>query len=177
MKNKFRSEILKLKRKKHVNQKIMQVFLDRVKTGKLIKEENPAVHFGCFFLPISSATKSIYLGHHIKANLWIPPGGHITKNENPKDTVKREFYEELQYQLGKEKVEIFDLSTRKINNLNDTCRLHYEIWYAVYFGDRIDFRFDKNEFYNACWFSINDALRIINEKDYQPLKRLITKLL
>lgn len=33
----------------------------------------------------------VLLIHHKKLNLWLPPGGHIEKNETPDDAVKREF--------------------------------------------------------------------------------------
>jgi 8-oxo-dGTP pyrophosphatase MutT (NUDIX family) len=37
----------------------------------------------------------LLLIHHKKLDLWLPPGGHIEKDETPDDAVKREFLEEL----------------------------------------------------------------------------------
>lgn len=37
----------------------------------------------------------VLLIHHKKLNLWLPPGGHIEKDETPDDAVTREFKEEL----------------------------------------------------------------------------------
>ena len=37
----------------------------------------------------------VLLIHHKKLDLWLPPGGHIEKDETPDDAVKREFKEEL----------------------------------------------------------------------------------
>ena len=37
----------------------------------------------------------VLLIHHKKLDLWLPPGGHIEKNETPDEAVKREFREEL----------------------------------------------------------------------------------
>ncbi len=37
----------------------------------------------------------VLLIHHKKLNLWLPPGGHIEKDETPDDAVKRELKEEL----------------------------------------------------------------------------------
>jgi len=37
----------------------------------------------------------VLLIYHKKLNSWLPPGGHIEKNETPDDAVKREFKEEL----------------------------------------------------------------------------------
>jgi len=36
----------------------------------------------------------VLLIHHKKLNIWIPVGGHIEKNENPDDALKREIKEE-----------------------------------------------------------------------------------
>ncbi len=37
----------------------------------------------------------VLLIHHKKLNSWLPPGGHIEKNETPDEAVGREFKEEL----------------------------------------------------------------------------------
>lgn len=37
----------------------------------------------------------VLLIHHKKIGKWIPPGGHIEKDETPDETVEREFKEEL----------------------------------------------------------------------------------
>ena len=37
---------------------------------------------------------SILLHFHPKVKMWIPPGGHIEKNEDPNQAVIREIYEE-----------------------------------------------------------------------------------
>lgn len=37
----------------------------------------------------------VLLIHHKKLDLWLPPGGHIEKNETPDEAVEREFREEL----------------------------------------------------------------------------------
>jgi len=37
----------------------------------------------------------VLLIHHKKLDLWLPPGGHIDKDETPDDALRREFKEEL----------------------------------------------------------------------------------
>jgi len=37
----------------------------------------------------------VLLVHHRKLGLWLPPGGHIEKDEVPDDAIVREFKEEL----------------------------------------------------------------------------------
>lgn len=38
---------------------------------------------------------NVLLIHHKKLNLWLPPGGHMEKDETPDDAVHREMREEL----------------------------------------------------------------------------------
>jgi 8-oxo-dGTP diphosphatase len=39
--------------------------------------------------------KETLLVHHVKTGLWLPPGGHIEKDETPDDALLREIKEEL----------------------------------------------------------------------------------
>jgi hypothetical protein len=53
------------------------------------KREGNLLHYCSFFLPYDQQTGKIYLGHHIKADDWIPPGGHIEPGETPSDAAIR----------------------------------------------------------------------------------------
>ncbi len=41
----------------------------------------------------------VLLIHHKKLDLWLPPGGHIEKDETPDEAVEREFKEELELEV------------------------------------------------------------------------------
>jgi 8-oxo-dGTP pyrophosphatase MutT (NUDIX family) len=41
----------------------------------------------------------VLLIHHKKLGLWIPPGGHIDKDETPDETLERELKEELNLEI------------------------------------------------------------------------------
>ena len=43
---------------------------------------------------VFSRQGQILLIHHKKLNVWLPPGGHVEKNERPDDAVLREIFEE-----------------------------------------------------------------------------------
>lgn len=171
MKNKFKNEVLKLKDK--IDKNLLEFFLKRTEEGNLIKEENPFEHFGSFFLPIDAKERLIFLGHHIRANGWIPPGGHIKKGENPLDTVFREFKEELDYELTNERINLFDLSAESIRKTKGRkCKFHYSFWYLVYI-DKTDFNFDRNEFHSAKWVTLEEGIKLIQRKKH---KEIIKKL-
>lgn len=149
------------------------MFLQRLKENQnIVKEDNPTDHFCSFFVPVNSKTQSIFLGHHIKADDWIPPDGHIEKEEHPLSAVIREFYEELSYKLTDEKIELFDISKIKVRKTKRACKIHYDFWYIVHV-DKINFIVDKNEFYDAKWFSKEEALSKIKREEY---KAVIQKL-
>lgn len=157
----IRDEIRKLKDKPYVDTTIYKRFLARINYhNDLTHEKNPQSHFCCFTLPIDRITKSIFLVHHIKADDWIPPGGHIDAGETPIQTVRREFAEELEYQITNEPVMLFDLSIKDIDTPKGLCKTHYDLWYAVETVKK-QFRIDKSEFYDAEWFSYDKALQKI----------------
>lgn len=170
----FLTEIEKLKDKKHVDIEVIQRFLKRLDSdNNLTKENNPFDHYCSFFLPIDLKSKTVYVGHHIKADDWIPPGGHIKQNESPLTTVYREFEEELNHELTTEKIELFDLSIKDVSgNPLHKCKTHYDFWYLV-FIKKTDFQFDRKEFYQAGWFTLKEALKKMKLKQY---KKIIAKL-
>ncbi|MDO8609447.1 MAG: NUDIX domain-containing protein [bacterium] len=170
------NEVSKLKQLPHVNQKTVNEALKRIKSNpRLIKKENVESHFCSFFIPIHKESKSIFLVHHIKADDWIPPGGHIEKDELPKQTVIREFKEELRHELTTEIIDCFDISIKDIaDNPRNNCKMHYDLWHVVYV-DKLDFIFDKGEFYDAGWFSFEEGIKKIKTTKYRKIIETLFK--
>lgn len=162
MKNILRTEILKLKNLKHVDKQVLAKHLEFLENEEFFtRPQNPFHHFGVFFLPINVSTKSIYLGNHIKAGGWIPPGGHLEEKEAPRFAAIRECQEELSHQPKQEEIELFDLSITQIHEKRSfPCRTHFDIWYLVH-TEKLDFVFDKREFHEAGWFEIDQAIKMM----------------
>lgn len=157
-------------------QDLSQKFLRRISSNiPLTKETSPTNHFCAFFVPVNLESKSIYLGHHIKANSWIPPGGHIKSDEDPQQTVIREFKEELDYDIGKKQITFFDMSIKRINNPRTPCKIHYDIWYYVEVP-KINYKFLKKEFYEARWFTFKEAKKQIKIPVYTKIIQKIKSL-
>src|SRR4051812_36811324 len=62
---------------------------------RIKKPDVPPKHLVSYFVLIDPAQKSMLLVDHIKAQLWLPTGGHVEPDEHPNQTVKREVVEEL----------------------------------------------------------------------------------
>ncbi len=175
MKKLIEKEILKIK--SSADEQIIAQFLKQLNSGSgPTKQQNPQNHFCAFCIPIDIQNKTILLGHHIKADSWIPPGGHIDQGEGPLDTVRREFAEELQHNLISEPIELYTASIIQIDNPKQTCKTHYDLWYLVYIDEQ-SFKFDTNEFYDMKWFPLSVVDTIVTHPIYQPLMINLKKYL
>lgn len=168
----FKAIISNLKNLPYVNRVNVALNLTRLedKTG-ITNTDNLTDHFCSFFVPVYLPTMEIFVGHHIKANEWIPPGGHIEPGELPVDTVRREFIEELQFKLTDEKIELFDMDLMHIKkSITRPCKIHRDFWFYVLMAEKLDYIYDKGEFHDAGWLPINEAMN----KAFRP--EIITHL-
>ncbi len=125
---------------------------------RIQKPDVPPKHLVSYFVLIDPAHKSILLVDHIKAQLWLPTGGHVELNEDPKDTVTREAVEELDQEA------IF-LNNRRpfFITVTQTVGLtpgHTDVslWYLLR-GNVHDFiNFDRGEFNDVEWFTFDEIL-------------------
>jgi 8-oxo-dGTP pyrophosphatase MutT (NUDIX family) len=129
----------------------------------LTKGEGNPHHVNAFFLPYDKKSGKIFLGHHIKANDWIPPGGHIEPGESPEEACIREMQEELFTTIAEDQLELWNLSYKQIDRPEKGCVGHYDLWYLVHIDSENDFAFDPGEFYAAGWFTIPEGLKKITK--------------
>lgn len=172
----LRNEVLKFKNTK---KSLIDKFLKKLSsTDKVTKELNIDEHFCAFFVPINRKTKSVYLVHHIKADDWIPPGGHIIFGEHPTETVIREFYEELEYKISKKQISNFTLSYKDISrNPRNPCKLHFDFWYLVDVPKK-NFNFLKKEFYDAFWHPLNgETYKKVKTPQYNKIIRTLGEII
>lgn len=126
------------------------------------KAEGNSSHLCTFFLPFDKGKNMIYLGHHKKADDWIPPGGHIEPGETPVETAVREMEEELGVKISPDILRPWNLSVKYIGRPEQGCEYHYDIWYLALMPTQ-KFAYLKSEYYDARWFTIPESLSHITK--------------
>ncbi|MBA2369928.1 MAG: NUDIX domain-containing protein [Candidatus Protochlamydia sp.] len=151
--------------------------LNWIETGsEIFRIEKPATtdtHLVSYFVIVSHEMDQILLVEHIKAELWLPPGGHVEPGENPKEAVKREAMEEL----GIEAEFLFEdplFLTVTVTTGNVGKHTDVSLWYVLEGNANQLLNFDPEEFHQIRWFGIKD---IPYEKSDPHMYRFIEKLL
>lgn len=142
---------------------VRSYWFKRLEEGRLTRDEYPASHFCCYFLPYNPATKQIFIIHHKKSGLWLAPGGHIDKGENLIQTLNREIEEELGIKDRiKNEIKPFLLTITPINNPIHPCKEHLDLWYR-FPTDGNEFNIDPREFHETRWTTIPEARELITD--------------
>ncbi len=140
----------------------------------LFRVEKPAVppkHLVSYFALVCD--EHILLVHHRNAQLWLPTGGHVEPDEDPRATVVRELKEELGIDIGLEKV-----GPPRMVTVTETVGLtsgHIDVslWYAVTADRTRPIHFDLVEFYDAKWFPFS---KVPLQRTDPHLHRFLAKL-
>jgi 8-oxo-dGTP pyrophosphatase MutT (NUDIX family) len=121
--------------------------------------DTPPIHLVSYFVVIDPKHRSLLLGDHIKAQLWLPSGGHVEPDEHPRDTVIREAREELDIKA----VFLRNRDTPIFITVNQTGGLtpgHTDVslWYLLRGDIHQPLRFDRGEYTDMNWFSFGEVL-------------------
>ena len=150
--------------------------IDWVKSGKPIfrihKPDIPNKHLVSYFLVFDEIKKEILLVDHKKAELWLPPGGHVDINEDPTETVRRECREELSVSADFWcKNPIFVTQTITVGKT--AGHTDVSLWYVIKGSSQNHYEYDQEEFKSIKWFTLDE----IPYNNTDPhMKRFITKL-
>lgn len=142
--------------------------------AELFRAETPTTpnpHLVCYFLLIDPEARKVLLVEHKKAGLWLPTGGHVEKNEHPKETVCREIVEELGCPADFLSEAPFFLTVRQTHGDRDK-HTDISLWYILRGSTATPYHYDENEFHSIRWF---DPLEIPFEGSDPNLKRLLKK--
>jgi 8-oxo-dGTP diphosphatase len=140
---------------------------------RIEKPAMPDTHLVSYFVITSSKMDQILLVDHKKAELWLPPGGHVDPGEDPKETVRREAEEELGMEaefLADEPILL--TVTETVGNV--TKHTDVSLWYLLKGDPSQALDYDPSEFHQIRWFKIDE---IPFEKTDPHMKRFIHKML
>lgn len=140
-----------------------QDVLDWIASGapifRIAKPDNPPKHLVSYFVLVDPEQSSILLVDHIKAQLWLPSGGHVEKDEDPVQTVRREAKEELRKEavfLKNDPRPLFVTVTKTVGLT--AGHTDVSLWYVIR-GSKHEFiDFDRTEFNDIEWFSFDEIL-------------------
>lgn len=140
---------------------------------RIHKPDTPPKHLVSYFLLYDLIQNKVLLVDHVKANLWLPAGGHVDQDEDPKVTVERECFEELGIHADfyKDKP-IFLTSTITVGLTPGHCDV--SLWYLLKGDANLSLKYDRNEFRQVTWFDIK---QIPYSKSEPNLKRFMGKII
>lgn len=113
------------------------------------KPATPPRHLVSYFVLIDG--DYILLVDHIKAELWLPTGGHVEPDEHPRTTTSREAMEELGVEaIFVQEAPLFLTSTTTVGIT--AGHVDVSLWYLLR-GDRhATLTYDKSEFRDVRWY-------------------------
>lgn len=137
---------------------------------RLAKPDVPDKHLVSYFLLKDG--DYLLLVDHINAELWLPTGGHVDRHEHPRETVRREVFEELGLRLtGEIAAPVFITVT----NTRGKTKGHTDVslWYLLPVSREQRLIFDQSEFHSVRWFHKDE---IPWHRSEPNLPRLLDKL-
>lgn len=116
---------------------------------RLKKPSTPPKHLVSYFVVVDR--DFLLLVDHINAEKWLPTGGHVEYGEHPRETVKREVYEELKIQANfLQETPVLITSTETVGKT--AGHIDVSLWYVLK-GDRnTSMEIDTTEFNGYQWF-------------------------
>jgi ADP-ribose pyrophosphatase YjhB (NUDIX family) len=125
-----------------------------VEVFRLAKPATPPKHLVAYFMVVDA--DHVLLVDHIKAGLWLPPGGHVEPNEPPRFTVEREVEEELGLKAQfVQAAPLFITVTETVGAM--PTHTDVSLWYVLQGNRAADYTFAADEFHGIRWFPM-DAL-------------------
>jgi 8-oxo-dGTP pyrophosphatase MutT (NUDIX family) len=141
---------------------------------RIVKPATPPKHLVSYFVVVDPDERRILLVDHLKAQLWLPTGGHVDVDENPRSTVLREAKEELSITasfLVPDPVFVTETVTVGLT----AGHTDVSLWFLIKGNSREEIVFDPSEFKRIKWFSFQEVLETDIEKLDPHMHRFMRK--
>ncbi|MES2408959.1 MAG: NUDIX domain-containing protein [Patescibacteria group bacterium] len=147
-----------------------------VEIFRIEKPATPPKHLVSFFTLVDLSKRKILFMDHIKAELWLPAGGHIEKDEHPKITVEREIKEELN--VDADFITTTPLFLTEDITVGKTAgHTDVSLWYILKGNSENQIMYDSREFNDYKWFDFEEVLNTDISKFNKNTHRFMRKLL
>ncbi|HEV8052571.1 MAG TPA: NUDIX domain-containing protein [Parachlamydiaceae bacterium] len=139
---------------------------------RIEKPATPDTHLVSYCMIVSPELDKVLLVDHKKAELWLPPGGHVDPGEDPREAAVREVREELglDFEFMSEEPLLLTVSKTVGNVVEHT---DISLWYVFKGDPSVALEFDDKEFHQIRWFGIDE---IPFAKSEPHMKRFLHKL-
>lgn len=149
--------------------KILQLYVDDVETynGIKTKREFVAHHGGAaiLFFQNNKILLERQFRYAYKEEVWEIPAGKLEKDEDPKEAAIRELEEETGYKANK--IENLGVIYPSVGYTNEKIYL-----YAVSDAYKTSTNFDKDEFIESAFFSIEEVKQMIQDGTIKDTKTI-----
>jgi 8-oxo-dGTP diphosphatase len=157
-------------------------WLDR--TTDIYRREKPATpprHLVSYAVLIDPRDVSLFLVDHVRAGLWLPPGGHVEPGEDPAQTARREAREELGIEAdfglaGQRPVFLTVTRTVGLDAGQGGGHTDVSLWYLLSGHPHMPIALDRREFAAGRWWSAQEIASASPALFDPHLRRFIAKV-
>jgi 8-oxo-dGTP diphosphatase len=135
------------------------------------KPDVPPMHLVSYFALVDERRGKMLLVDHKLAGLWLPSGGHVKPNEDPRETVVRELSEELS--LAADFIQPNPLFITVTRTLGHGDHTDVSLWHLLGGDSSRAIEFDRGEFHGVHWFEFDE---IPFDRSDPHMRRFIAKL-
>lgn len=145
---------------------------------RIARPATPDQHLCVYSALLDEARRTVLLVDHVKAGLWLFPGGHVDEGEDPRATVLREAAEELRTdgefhpRFGADPLFLTVTKTRGEHSHTDVS-----FWFVLAADQDMRIEADPREANDVRWFALDDPAEWAHDRFDPHMARFRDKLL
>lgn len=145
---------------------------------RIARPATPDKHLCVYCALFDEARRSVLLVDHVKAGLWLFPGGHVDDGEDPRATVLREVNEELrvkgEFHPRFRDIPLFLTVTKTRGEHSHT---DVSFWFVLTADQGMRIEADPREAHQVRWFALDDPAEWRHDRFDPHMARFRDKLL